>query len=131
MSRTLLRRSAWLALFALVLQLGLPLAHFCSLDPGKHPHGTERSVASPATLLPPGLSTLREANPLPRHADHDHATCPICRSLQRPQAAELPTTYAWSGARLTGVRFAPVHLVSVSPEPDWNSSSPRGPPRSS
>lgn len=129
--RSPIQHGAWLALFALVIQLALPLVHFCGLDSGHRPHSTEQEVTATATVLPPGQTALQEANALPPGSDHDHATCPVCRSLQRLGAGELPTVQVWAGQWLTVTRLTPFQSVSFSGEPEWNTSSPRGPPRNS
>jgi hypothetical protein len=131
MSKTLFRRSAWLALFAVILQFGLPLAHFCALDSAHLRHDSEPAVTATTPLPPSGQTRLQEAPPLPLSSPHDHATCPICRSLQRLGASELPVTQVWTSPRLTGAGFTPFHLVSFFQQPAWNTPSPRGPPRNS
>jgi hypothetical protein len=118
-----------MALFALVIQLGLPLAHFCGLDSEHHSHGALQACCALATDLPPGQVSLQKANPLPSGSGHDHATCPICQSMQRLGAVELSTSQVWTGPRLTSAKNHPFHRACNFQEPEWSSSSPRGPPR--
>lgn len=128
--RGALRRGVWLALFTLVLQLSLPLSHFCSLDAESHTCRSDRVNDSCRTDLPPGQSSLQEAPPLAPASSHDHSTCPTCRSLQRPIVAELPPSQPRPEARLAAKKPLICYHIPFSGEPEWDTSSPRGPPRS-
>lgn len=119
----------WLSLIALAFQLGLPLVHFGLHDTGPHPSCVSQACNADAASPSAAGPGLQKAGAFAPESSHDHATCPICQSLQRLGAVELTASQTWTGPDLTGANNSPFRRVFFCPQPEWRASSPRGPPR--
>ena len=118
--RDTIRQSAWLALIALALNLGLSFGHFHAID-GKV---SGRGIAAAATSIV-SPDDQRHGNSDDSHADY---LCPICMSAtaMANALASTPPSLSLQLANVTIDRTIETALVLV--EPPRAAFQSRGPP---
>jgi len=103
-------------LFALALQMELPVAHASQ-------HGDAGSTSVAARADGAASPRLSPAGP---HATHDPASCPICQSLHAKPSALLPAAPARSATEAVGVPVATAQRAHACVARSGN--PPRAPP---